>query len=77
MMQKYHQTHTSKLQISLMAKKLTKEVGHYIFPFSDEEEQILFFECLLSDLSLLAFKDGCAAAGCGLKVIEALLSKLD
>lgn len=76
MMQKY-QTHTSKAQISLMAKKLTKEVGHYIFPFSDEEEQIIFFEQMISDLSLLASKDGCVAAGCGLQTIKALLFSKD
>jgi len=75
-MQKY-QPHTSKSQISLMAAKLAKKVGDYIFPLSDEEERVLFFEQMLSDLSLLASKDGCVSAGCGLQTIKALLLSKD
>ena len=63
-------------QIPLMSEKLTDTVGD-IFPFSDKEEKIGFFNLMLSDLLLLASKDGCVAAGCGLETIKALLSKLD
>jgi hypothetical protein len=63
-------------EILLMATKLANEVPD-IFPFSSKEEKTVFFELMLLDLSLLASKDGCVAAGNGLKTIEALLSKLD
>jgi hypothetical protein len=63
-------------EILLMATKLADQV-HDIFPFSSKEEKTVFFELMLLDLSLLASKDGCVAAGNGLKTIEALLSKLD
>ena len=64
-------------QTSLMAEKLTDVVGDLVFPFASKEEKTVFFELILVDLSLLASKDGCVAAGNRLKTIEALLSKLD
>lgn len=63
-------------QIPLMAEKLADTVSD-IFPFSDKEERIGFFNLMFSDLLPLASKDGCVAAGCGLETIKALLSKLD
>jgi hypothetical protein len=71
-----NQKNTLNPEILLMATKLADQV-HDIFPFSSKEEKTVFFELMLLDLSLLASKDGCVAAGNGLKTIEALLSKLD
>ena len=71
-----NQKNTLNPEILLMATKLADQV-HDIFPFSSKEEKTVFFELMLLDLSLLASKDGCVAAGNGIKTIEALLSKLD
>lgn len=67
----------TKSQIPLMSEKLTDTVGNIVFPFSDKEEQLKFFNQMLEDLLLLASKDGCIASGCGLSTLKALLSKLD
>jgi hypothetical protein len=71
-----NQKNTLNPEILLMATKLADQV-HDIFPFSSKEEKTVFFELMLLDLSLLAFQDGCVAAGNGIKTIKALLSKLD
>ena len=44
----YHSRTTD--QISLMAEKLTDTVGNTVYPFSDKEEQLEFFNLMLEEL---------------------------
>ena len=65
-------------QIPLMAEKLTDAVGNTVFPFSDKEKQLEFFDQMFEDLLYLtSTKKYYLAANWALETIKALLSKLD
>lgn len=64
-------------QIPLMAQKLTDIVGNIIFPFSDKEEQLKFFNLMLQELLTISSAPKYTPEGIALNTIKALLSKLD
>ncbi|MFM8342283.1 MAG: hypothetical protein ACKN9F_08700 [Methylomonas sp.] len=71
----YHSRTTP--QISLMAEKLTNTVGNTVYPFSDKEEQLEFFDLMLDELLVASCVPKYTTEGAALNAIKALLSKLD
>ena len=68
----------TETQIPLMSDKLTDTVGNTVFPFSDKEKQLEFFDQMFEDLLYLtSTKKYYLAANWALETIKALLSKLD
>lgn len=64
-------------QISLMAKKLTDTVGNTVYPFSDKEEQLEFFNLMLEELLVISSVPKYTPENAALNAIKALLSKLN
>lgn len=64
-------------QIPLMSKKLTDTVGSIVFPFSDKEEQLEFFDQMLEELLTISSVPRYTPEGIALNTIKALLSKLN
>lgn len=67
----------TETQIPLMSDKLTDVVGNTVFPFSDKEEQLEFFNQMLEELLTISSVPRYTPEGIALNTIKALLSKLD